>query len=309
MFQCIADKCTNTGSASGHISTSNCMSCQCLSTIAPLYRTGSAQNRCFDCMAYTVSSGMPIDQAQKICAQTPGDAWAFDGMTSSMILSHYPLSRTQTYFLPGTGYRHAVHYAQVQLEENQTVDFYCAQLISPLIDALLPYSGNYGQDRTDGGTVVENGWQDEQDLQVDRAIAFIKKTSAASGRPAIIAGDWHSSTHAEEPDGGGVIVGDLSPEVMAELGSAFGPPQEPQDYVEACNACPTNPWLKTAPLDLTHTFLSGFAAGSVTDDELWDTTANVPINSVLCESAPNSGSGPIFEYFPRVVYVLRPHTQ
>ena len=198
-------------------------------------------------------------------------------------------------------------YAQVALED-QSVDFYCAQLSSPLEDAVVPYTGSYGQDGVlpDGGR--ENGWEDEQDLQVERAIAFVEKTSGASGRPAIIAGDWHSSVAAQGSDGG-VLVATQSPEVLAALRSAFSA-QEPPGYVEGCNYCPSpdNAYNGSiAPADYTHTFLEGFAPGSITDDEYWGTANGVvPVAGVPYEPPPDGGTGPVFEFYPRVVQVVRP---
>ncbi len=83
-------------------------------------------------------------------------------------------------------------YADVQLG-GQDVDFYCVQLISPFLSSSLPYLGNYGTTVVDGSVTVENGWEDEQNLQVDKAIAFIRSNSQKTGHPAIIAGDWHST--------------------------------------------------------------------------------------------------------------------
>jgi hypothetical protein len=314
-LQCVAQQCTNTGTESGVIATTNCLSAgACGAKFLELYRTGSAQDACFDCLLYDLTSGTTVSQAQQECTQRTAQPFAFEGMTSSMILSHYPLSHQQAYILPGTGFRHAVLYAQVELED-QSVDFYCAQLISPFIDTSLPYTGNYGQDGTvtlaDGGHAMENGWQDEQDLQVRRAIEFIQKTSGGSKLPAIIAGDWHTSPRVAQPDAG-VPAESLSPEVLAALEGAFLS-EEPMGYVDTCNDCPAplNPYNgNETPADFSHTFLLGFPGGSIVQDQYWDTSNGaVPITGIQYEPAPASGTGPLWEYYPRLVYVVRPPTQ
>jgi hypothetical protein len=313
-YQCIAQKCTTTGDATGPISTTNCLSEACTVELLPLYQTGLPQDQCFDCMVYHLISGEPVSQGQTACTQQTGQPFAFSGQTTSVMLSRYPLSHQQTFVLPSTGFRVAVLYAQVEIASAQYIDFYCAQLTSPLDDADLPYTGNYGQDRTvslpDGGTYAENGWQDEQDLQIQKTIAFIQKTSGASGLPAIIAGDWHSSEPVAAPDGG-TAVGATSPEVLQALQSAFAQ-QEPTGYLDACNFCPApqNPYNGTIqPVDFTHTFLRGFPAGSVTADEFWDTSSSaVPISGIPYEPAPAGGVGPLWEFYPRVFYVVRPST-
>ena len=155
----------------------------------------SKQPRCWDCMAYYLVSELPIRDGQSACTQQKEAPFAFEGMTPSMILSHYPLKHTQALILPATGFRRAVLYAQVQLDAD-AFDFYCAQLSSPLIGTGVPYTGDYGQGPS------ANGWQNEQDLQSTRVISFITKTSGATRNRAIIAGDWHSSEQVLQTDGG-----------------------------------------------------------------------------------------------------------
>jgi hypothetical protein len=301
-YQCVEQNCSGPGGASGHISTAGCLSEECLLQLLPLQSKAAS---CFDCMLYYLVSELPISAGQTACTQQTQPEQvplAFDGMAASMILSHYPLKNMQSFILPSTGFRRMVLYAQVDIGP-ETIDFYCGQLSSPLIIADVPYTGSYGQ-----GTST-NGWENEQQLQVQEVISFVEKTSGASGNRAIIAGDWHASTQDLAADGG-VIVGATSPEIMASLGAAFQA-QEPPGYVEGCNFCPApqNPYNgQIEPGDFTHTFLRGFPASAVTDDEYWDTssTAVAPITGILGEPAPPGGAGPVWEYYPRQVYVLLP---
>jgi hypothetical protein len=62
-------------------------------------------------------------------------------------------------------------------------------------------------------------------------------------------------------------------------------------------------------MDVSHTFLEGFPADSVTDDEYWGTSSSVvPITGIPYEPAPVGGVGPAWEFYPRVVHVVRPPT-
>ncbi len=294
--------------------TTECLSDHCLIQLSAFYEHSTALSACFDCMIYGFDSFETLAAGENECLTDLRAPFAFAGASTNMILSRYPLLDTQTYVLPGTGFRRAILYAQVQLDEEQTVDFYCGQLISPLIDTEVPYVGNYGNDVVttlpDGGESVENGWEDEQDLQVKRAIAFIRATSARSGRPAIIAGDWHASSIVRDESSNAVIVGDQSPEVLRALGQAFDR-AEPTAYVERCQYCPAPLNIyngTTVPEDFTQTYLSGFPSGSTLEDSLWATESNVPIKGSTDQPPPDGGLGPISAYFPRVVKVVRPPT-
>jgi hypothetical protein len=306
-LSCATSSCSTTG---GVIPTTSCLSSECAASLLQLYNQGYAKNACFDCLIYTLASAEPITQAQD-CETDSRRPFAFDGQTTQVILSHYPLSNERTYVLPATGYRRVVLYAEVTLENQSTIDFYCAQLSSPGLDTSLPYTGAYGMDGkttlADGGVVDENGWEDEQDLQVERAIAFIQKTSAATGRHAIIAGDWEASARypaAPAP----AVVNDTSPEVLASLGNAFTL-AEPPGFVPVCTYCPApqNPYnAGAAPVYVMPTFLLGFAAGATTADDIWGTEADVAITADGFNKPPPSGTGPAFETYPHEVRVIRP---
>jgi hypothetical protein len=226
-----------------------------------------------------------------------------------MILSRYPLLNTRGYQLPSTGWRRAVLYAEVQLED-QAVDFYCAQLTDRNNGPSLAYAGNYGQDVTtnlpDGGQSFTSGWQQEQDLQVQKVLAFIRENSRATGRPAIIAGDWHASSLAEAPDGG-VLTTALSPEVMAALLGAFQR-AEPLGFEGECTWCPPplNVYNAGSPVaDFVVPFLNGFPSESTNDDEVWGTNL-YPIAGDQDEPPPPGGQGPPSTYYAKEVRIVRP---
>jgi hypothetical protein len=230
-----------------------------------------------------------------------------------MILSHYPLVNTTSYNFPSTGYRRAILKAQVQLE-NQTIDFFCGQLISPLIDSSLPYTGNYGSDvLPDGGQ--GNGWEQEQDLQAQEGLAWIQAQIKADGLPAIVAMDLHAddpgSSTAED---GGLAA--ISPEVfdMFSAGASGTPALAPaivQGSPPGCDYCPApeNPYnAGTPPYEFMHTYVSGFPLNATQSETLWGTdNTEVQIPSNLPDQpAPAGGTGPIFEYYAHNYTILRP---
>ena len=295
-----------TNDAGGPIETTECLSKSCLGPLGGLRYGSLSQQQCFDCLVYYFAS-VPLSAAQA-CATDPRQQFSFAGATSSMLLSRYPLSNTKAYIFPGTGYRHAVLYAQAAVGD-QNVDVYCTQLISPLVGASLPYLGNYGAAIVDGG-VVDLGWEGEQDLQVGRAIDFIKSNSKSTGNPAIIAGDWHATLPAGA--NGGATLTSQSPEVMLAMDQAYGGAfvrAEPAGYQAVCEYCPPpqNPYNAGAlPEDFTPTFLLGFPSNATISDTLFATEDVVPIVPGLDESWTVDGGGPIAEYYGREIVLVRP---
>jgi hypothetical protein len=314
IYQCTALGCTNdTGGLNGYVSSITCLSGACAGDYTDLYFQSPQDDACVDCIIYYATSELPLSAGQTACTTDSRQPFAYQGMNGTLILSRYPLANTQSYILPSTGFRRSVLYAQVMLEDNQTVDFFCGQFISSLIDADIPYVGNYGTDIVG----QENGWEDEQDLQAQRAVTWIQATAK---HPAIIAGDWHSTAQVTEqdPEGGTTVVLDSqSVEVInlfdQSLGGAFTR-AEPSPYQPVCEYCPApqnvyNAGSGVRPEDFTPTFLKGFAPGATVEDSLWGQGNTVPLTSIPYEPAPNPPQGPISPYWGRLVRVLRPGTE
>ena len=313
-YQCAAKNCSSTRDMSGTIATTNCLTQECTVPGSALYRQGPPIDACFDCIIYYMTSEESLAYGESECTTDPRQPFTFDGRTSQMILSHYPLAQTRAVVLPGSGFRKALLYAEVELED-QPVDFYCTDLISPNIDGELPYVGAYGKDvaqsLADGGSLTENGWEDEQDNQVAKVVAFVQANSAKRKRPAIVTGFWDASVRAVD-GAGNVLVDDASREVVAALDSSLGGAfvrAEPPGYVPACDSCPAPTNLyngSAAPAQDVMTFLSDFAPNSVTEDTVWGTGNGVTLHTIPYESAPAGGVGPISEVFPRLVRIVRP---
>jgi hypothetical protein len=308
IFQCVAPECSSTGDMTGFIATTSCLSGPCAGPLTQLYYQSQADDVCFDCLIYYMNSELPLTVAQTECTSDSKQPFSYMGMNSTLMLSRYPLTNTQAFVLPSTGFRRVVLYAQVELPESVTVDFFCAQLESPLIDGEIPYTGNYGTDIPG----QENGWEDEQDLQAHETVAWIKATAK---HPAIIAGDWHATAQfpAIVADGGAPVLAPQSVEVMKlldqNLGGAFVR-AEPTGYQPSCESCPApenvyNTGSDYFSDDFTPTFLLGFDAGSCAADIFWGQANVVPLTAIPYEPVP-APLGPISPYYGRTVRILRP---
>jgi hypothetical protein len=313
IYACVAGKCSN--DAGTLELTDKCLSQACELPFGGVYEHGSSGNACFDCIIDNLVSFETLSFGQSECTGDTRAPFAFQGQSTEMILSHYPLANTNAYILPSTNYRRQVLYAEVQLEDAP-IDFYCGHLTAFDIDGEEPYEGAYGQDKTtelpDGGVSVENGYEDEQDLQAGRVIRYIEQRSKSTGNPAIIAGEWSASLAYPNPDGGAALLASAAPEIIQMLDSRYGGAfvrADPPGYVPSCEYCPApqNPYNGgEPPLDETGTFLFQFQPNSTTDETLWGQEIDVPIVGSQYEPPPPGGVGPAFEYYPRNVRVLRP---
>jgi hypothetical protein len=328
MFQCVDAKCSSvTGGDDAGIGilagTTSCLTGPCVSPLGRMYTSPAPDDRtsagylddvCLDCAIYYFTSELPLGQAQTNCTSNNTQLpFAFSGQTPAFILSHHPLKNTAVYNLPATGYRRAVLKAQVTLEDESVVDFFCAQLTSPLIDSSLPYTGNYG---SDGDEPDNNGWQEEQDLQSKEAIAWIQSETAKDGVPAIIASDLHSD------DGVAPLTG-LSTEVVDAFKTTFTPAEVAAEVqgttAPVCDYCsatldPTtnpnpNPYnADTSPYELMHAYVQGFPTNATQSETLWgnDSTFVVISQGVPGEVTPPGGTGPLLEYYAHNYQILRP---
>jgi hypothetical protein len=334
VYTCVEQKCSTvsggdpngTGILNG---TTQCLSAECITPFGELYTYPLQYNEppgslryqedyCFDCTVYYFTSEETFATGKNDCTQNSAPPFAYDGQTPSMILSHYPLVNTSSYNFPSTGYRRAILKAQVQLE-NQTIDFFCGQLISPLIDSSLPYTGNYGSDAlADGGQA--NGWEQEQDLQAQEGLKWIQAQIKADGLPAIVAMDLHSddpgSSAAE--DGG---LAPISPEVFDLFSAAVTPasglpalaPATVPGSPPGCDYCPAPENVYNAgtpPYEFMHAYLSGFPQNATEAETLWgNDNSEVTLTSGPDQPAPPGGTGPIFEYYAHNYTILRPQAQ
>ena len=279
-YTCVEQNCSTTAggdpAGTGTLSgTGECLSSSCAAPFGALYSAISptsttqqlANDSCFDCMLYYLSSAETIATGQTDCTTQATAPFGYDGQTPVMILSNRPLLSTTSYNLGATGFRRAILKAQIQLANEEVVDFFCGDLSSPFLDTTLPYTGSYGSDvATDGG--AGNGWQGEQDHQAKEAVAWIQQQVAADKVPAIIAMDLHSDDASSAGADGG--VSSLSPEVVDLFASNFTPALPPSGGI-TCDYCPApqNPYnTGTQPYELLHTYLSGFPSNATMSETL-----------------------------------------
>jgi hypothetical protein len=270
-FTCMADHCsTKPGDASGTIQgTTDCLSSHCAVKLAPLFAGTIDQQRCFDCIVDNVTADRTYEDSKTACTTDARRPLAFGGENPSMILSRYPLANADVFVLPSTNFRRSVLYAEVELQKGATVDFYCAQFSSPLLDADLPYTGDYS-----GGDPA-HGYDGEQLLQANELIAWVKRKSG--NRPTIIAGDWHASVAFTQS--GAKVIDDLNPQTILSLRDAFQEAIAPS-WTPTCTYCPSpmNPYNGGFKVGyaFASTYLFNWPAKATTDEALLFTDAIIP---------------------------------
>jgi hypothetical protein len=320
-YNCLLNYCGTTTDPKTAVlnESTQCLSQNCSLPLAKLLHVGqvasdgadiAADQQCLNCIIITVNDGITtLGASQTQCNTVSASPFAFSGQTASMILSKYPIASTASYVLPSTSFRRVVLKAQIQLED-QNVDFFCTQLSGPTVP-LLPYVGNYGKSTDDGS---ENGWEDEQNLQAKRAIAWMQSEADKDGVAAVITGDWDSSPGTTTGDGG-VGLTAISPEVLALFDASYnkgGPfaAAVPPGYAPVCDYCSVdqNPYNKQSETyQLFRTYIYKFPQNAALSEALWGTTPDIPIQSTKFDPAPPGGLGTISEYFPHNVVLLRPH--
>jgi hypothetical protein len=290
VYSCMIANCsTKPGDGSGQLAgDTSCLSQKCAAKFIPLLNN---QQGCYDCIVVNVLGQQTFDQGKLSCTSDPRPPLAFQGQSPLMMLSRFPLSNRDQFVLPSTNFRRTVLYATATLQDQVQVDVYCALLTSTLIKSDLPYVGAYDNGDRD------NGYDNEQLLQAQKLVAWVKTKSG--GRPAIIAGDWHSSIAVTQ--GGTKLVDDQSPATLQLLRGAFQSATA-ASWSPSCSYCPGaknayNGDLSGIGLLLYETFLANWPASAATDES---TIYNQPVVPLT------SGTGMLSPYFGLNVRVLRP---
>jgi hypothetical protein len=288
------------------VTQSQCLTDKCAKYLAQLRDVGDPNKiGCLNCMIVNAVSRQTYADSQTACDTDTRRPFAFKGQTPSMILSRFPFAKkadgsddVDTFVLPSTSFRRTVLRAKLQLGGGSTVDFYCAQLTSAFVSGDgLPYTGPY----SNGGS---NGFADEQQLQANKAIAWIKAQSGSG--PAIITGDWHASKQENAYQGSvdkisdGVITSLEDPSTGFKL-------VHTQNWKQTCNYCPApaDPWdsLNAPGYDLVDTFVLNMKPTATQETMLYVPDYSNPATYV---SFPDGTQGPISEYFSRSIHILRP---
>ena len=186
-LSCMEQNCSTENDDNGILNQStDCLSNNCLSTLAPLLAESTP---CFNCVVDYVSTTEPYGVARSTCTTSPDPPLGTLGANSSLILSKYPLVNTDKYILPSTYFRRSVLYGQVQFPGDLTVDVYCGFFSSTLIYDSLVYTGCFG----DGNTSLQSqaAYTAENLYQGQLLASWVKGKSGPN--PAVVLGDWHSS--------------------------------------------------------------------------------------------------------------------
>jgi len=300
-FQCMETYCSNrpndpTGSLQ---TTTDCLSANCA---GPILTVKGDSVACYDCILDGVVSAEPYGSTETLCESSPTASIGFDGQNSSMILSKFPLSNTDSLVLPSTNYRRTILYAQVQLQD-QSIDFYCGFLISTLIASDLPFVGPYGGP-ADAGLSSQDEYDNEQLLQAQQLVTWVQQKSA--GRHAILMGDWRSSVAMGSADGGVSPPQDLNPMTMTLISgsqgftAAIAPTFPPQ-----CNYCsgPGNIYNGQDSYFVEQPFLYNWP-----DPTNALTAESIVFTDPTVVPLPDGGTGPLSPYYGLNIQVLRPAT-
>lgn len=233
-LSCIVANCSSTKTEDGiFVGDSSCLTTNCAAQIIPFLSDDKQTARCMNCLAISPLTDEPLSSVRTHCMEEPREYKHFNGGTSSIVLSRFPIAKQETYVLPSTSYQRVVHYAQLEIEQDKYLDYYCAELTAAF-GSLLAYPGHYAPDAT------IDKWFQEERHQATRIVEWIKTHSGSN--PAVISGEWASSR--EHKDGeGNLVVDGQNPEVFDILEGAFTLALPP-DYVPRCTECksPVNPY-------------------------------------------------------------------
>jgi hypothetical protein len=152
-----------------------------------------------------------------------------------MLLSRLPIVEKDQYIFATSAFRRIALYAKVDLGLNNNIDVYCVHM-PPLLGSNIPYTGAYGK-----GLASEQAWAEEQILASKKVIDWIKTKSG--DRPAIIIGDWSSSSKVLDASGAVVTgpdglpaIGDVIPDTTRAMQAAFTE-AVPANFVPKCTRC------------------------------------------------------------------------
>lgn len=233
-FKCIQDNCSTTNTPDGQFKgDSSCLSSNCASALIPFIAGDHDQRRCFNCITVGSLADASHAQVKTQCETDNREYKAFNGGTSSFVLSKFPIKNAETYVLPSTSYQRVVHYGQVEIEKDKFVDFFCGELSAAFGD-LVPYYGYYAVDGKG------DPWEQEQLWQANLVVKYVK--AKAGTRPAIITGEWAASKEFKDKDGK-VFIDPQSPQVIDALDKGLIPALPP-GFVPFCTECaaPANPF-------------------------------------------------------------------
>lgn len=279
VIECVTNKCAqDLGNPDSQLGDkgSDCFATDCVGTFAPLLlgTYGDEGKRCFVCLLVNLLSSETLTDTASLCGTDPRDQFAFRGASTEIMLSKYPLSDTQSYVLPSTGYRRSILAAKANVgsaDDPELIDVFCGQL-SYIHGSTLPYVGQYGAETT--APEVEDpitGWSSENYLQAKRATEWIESTRDPDAL-TIIAGDLSSG----DEDATGLTA--QNPATVRLFRSTYAEALAP-GYEPKCNFCafPENPYGGESGFWLAHIFTAGPQVGVLLSERtLTEKSVNLP---------------------------------
>lgn len=277
---CVQENCsTIPGSEDGQTTSAECASSFCVGAVAALLFGDPDQQRCYACVVTQLPTST-FAEIRDSCANVVNQDLAFGGQNGLMILSAHPLQNADEWVLPGTWNRRTILSATVELPNGTGLDAYCNHL-TPIFDEspinTFPYTGHYGEGMTDAG-----GWQAEQELQAQKLIDYVERTSQS--RPAVIMGDLNSGFAYPEED----IVAE-GEETLSLLESVFLAAYA-EDFTPECTFCSTNPVADSdSSVWIDHILLYNLTAENVVSTARVFDQAVVPVGDMTVPLSDHYG--------------------
>ncbi|HEY3821929.1 MAG TPA: hypothetical protein VGL81_32405 [Polyangiaceae bacterium] len=263
-LSCVSQYCTdplNSQDASVIEEPSACITANCAAEAEALVLAPDLQTlKCWTCAIFSLQGTATIAQARSACTTDVHAGLAFTGQTGSTVLSRYPISGAEQWVLPATDWRSSIIRAPVMLPGGKELDTYCMLLSDPVSSLTVPYTGPYGNGKTD-----VTGWLAELQLQAQKVVAYVQRRSP--GIPSVVAGEFYTGPAAAD----GTPA--FNPSAYAIFSSAFalaatssGPP--------GCTFCATNPLISPP----------GSTPANTNELTSYPLLANVPVTDVLSTS-------------------------
>ena len=215
---------------------SACIKSKCLSKVLPLFSAGGGG--CWTCVLSNLFGYESIGYIRNACTTDPTAVLAFRGATGVQILSRYPINAPETLVVPSTEFRGAHLRAPVQLPNGTTIDVYCTDLTTVQSDCLTrPYTGQYAS----GASDCKTAWANEQKLQIQKLVGWVKAKSGTLKRRTFIAGEFGVGAAFDDGNMADALTA-VSPMNYPLLSAPFSA-ATPPGYTPKCTSCNTNPWV------------------------------------------------------------------
>jgi hypothetical protein len=322
LVDCVSASCNtstpNDPNGQMHENATPCVVGNCFGQGAALLNNPS----CYACALDQLESGLTFANVKSECTTNPLARYTFGGNSGVILLSTHafmnggsdagtpdgglPSDDSPGYYVfPSTEYRAGFIRAPVDIGSgvgNSTkLDIYCAIFTTPSTSAERPYSGLYGNGAPDSSSQ----WVEEQKYQAKQLDNFVKTTSGARKRRAIVLAD----TYAGGAIGNLQALNQPTYDTLTQvLPLALAVDQTPQ-----CTFCGTNPIVAAAG-DSNAAIWSSYAL--LSDLAVPETQSNtVIIKELTAQTDPSAfgiGDGgllpipPSFYYGMRTVIRVRP---